>query len=144
VRIGKARYAHRRKGKAMWNWVRWGLIGLGGLFVVGIIVVNFAGWQQAWRASREATRQLVYVVPPGTTAKLGAGQAVNVLPGTVELQIGGQDTLIIRNEDVFPIDIGGVKIDTGQSYIQQFTVPGTFDLVCSVHTSDKIRVIVKP
>ena len=128
----------------MWNWVRWVLVGFGVVVIVGIVAVNFAGWQQAWRESREATRQLVYVVPEGTTAKLGAGQAVNVLPGTVELQIGGQDTLIIRNEDIFPIDIGGVKIDTGQSYIQQFTVPGTFDLVCSVHTSDKIRFIVTP
>lgn len=128
----------------MWNWLRWGLIGLGIVFVVGIVAVNFAGWQEAWRASRQATRELVYVVPAGTTAKLGAGQAVNVLPNTVELQIGVRDTLVIRNEDVFPIDVGGVRINTGQSYVQQFTVPGTFDLVCSVHTSDKIRVVVKP
>jgi plastocyanin len=128
----------------MWNWLRWGLVGLGIVIVGGIVAINFAGWQEAWRASREATRQLVYVVPAGTTAKLGAGQAVNVLPNTVELQIGVQDTLVIRNQDVFPIDVGGVRINTGQSYIQQFTVPGTFDLVCSVHTSDKIRVIVKP
>jgi plastocyanin len=128
----------------MWNWLRWGLIGLGIVFVAGIVAVNFAGWQEAWRASRQATRELVYVVPAGTTAKLGAGQAVNVLPNTVELQIGARDTLVIRNEDVYPIDVGGVRISTGQSYVQQFTVPGTFDLVCSVHTSDKIRVIVKP
>lgn len=128
----------------MWNWLRWGLVGLGVLFVVGIVAANFAGWQQAWRESREATRRLVYVVPAGTVARLGAGQAVNVLPASVELRLGGQDTLVIRNEDMFPIDVGGVRIDTGQSYIQQFTVPGTFDLVCSVHSGDKIRVIVKP
>src|SRR5581483_1232497 len=134
----------KRRGMTMWNWLRWGLVGLGIVIVGGIVAINFAGWQEAWRASREATRQLVYVVPAGTTAKLGAGQAVNVLPNTVELQIGVQDTLVIRNQDVFPIDVGGVRINTGQSYIQQFTVPGTFDLVCSVHTSDKMRVIVKP
>ncbi len=128
----------------MWNGLRWVLIALGVVFVIGIVAVNFAAWEQDWRATREATRQLVYVVPAGTTAKLGAGQAVNVLPGTVELQIGAKDTLVIRNDDDFPIDVGGVRISTGQSYIQQFTVPGTFDLVCSVHTSDKIRVVVRP
>ncbi len=128
----------------MWNWIRWGLVALGALFIGGIVAVNFIGWQQSWRQTREATRQLVYVVPEGTTAQLGAGQAVNVLPGTVELEIGGKDTLVIRNEDAFPIDIGGMRIGTGQAYIQQFTAPGSFDLVCSVHPSDKIRVIVKP
>ena len=128
----------------MWDRLRWVLIAVGILFVVGVIAINYAGWYESWRQAREATRQLVYVVPAGTTAKLGAGQAVNVLPGTVELQIGAQDTLVIRNEDYLPIDVGGVKIETGQSYIQQFTEPGTFDLVCSVHVSDKIRVVVKP
>lgn len=128
----------------MWNWLRWGLIGLGIVFVGGIVAVNFAGWQEGWRESRLASRQVVYVVPEGTTAKLGAGQAVNVLPNIVELQVGAQDTLIIRNEDSFPIDIGGARITSGQSYIQEFTQPGTFDLVCSVHTADKIRIVVKP
>lgn len=128
----------------MWNWLRWALVALGVLFIAGVIVVNFPRWYESWRTGREAVRQLVYVVPAGTTAKLGAGQAVNVLPNVVELEVGVKDTLVIRNEDVSPIDVGGMKISTGQSYIQQFTVPGTFDLVCSVHTSDKIRVVVKP
>jgi len=128
----------------MWNRVRWGLIALGALGIVGIIAVNAAGWAQAWQQARAATRQLVYVVPEGTTAQLGAGQAVNALPGIVELQMGAQDTLVIRNQDAYPIEVGGVKIAPGQAYIQTFTEPGTFDLMCSVHVADKIRVVVKP
>ncbi|MDL1896821.1 hypothetical protein FBQ82_11130 [Anaerolineae bacterium CFX7] len=128
----------------MWNWIRWALIALGVIFIVGIGVMNLAGWQQTWRATRQATRQVVYVVPEGTAAQLGAGQAVNVLPGTVELEIGAQDTLVIRNEDALPIEIGGMRIEPGQAYIQQFTAPGVFDLVCSVHSADRIRVIVNP
>lgn len=128
----------------MVNWLRWGLIGAGVLAIGGIIAANLLLWNQNGRGETRGARELVYVVPAGTTERLGAGQAVNVLPNVIELSAGGTNTLVIRNQDTAPIEVGGIKIATGQSYIQTFETPGAYDLVCSVHPSDKIRVIVKP
>ncbi len=124
----------------MLNRLRWIFI-LGGVLALGGIVV----WSiPRWRAPNAppVAQELVYVVPRGTIANQGLGGTVNVLPNVVELTVGRQDTLVIRNEDQYPIDVGGVLIHPGQQYKQRFTKPGTFDLVCSVHSDDKIRVIV--
>jgi hypothetical protein len=126
----------------MRKWLPGGLIALGAVLIVAVLAINIPGWYEAWRLDREATRQVVYVVPKGTVVKIGSGQAVNVLPSRVDLTIGGKDTLVIRNQDDFPLEVGGLNIKPGEQYIQKFTRPGTFDLVCSVHKSDKIQVIV--
>jgi hypothetical protein len=128
----------------MWDRMRWVLIALGVLFIAGIMAVNVFNLFGVRGSDDAAARELVYVVPEGTSAKLNAGQVVAVLPNQVELVIGAQDTLVIRNADSAPIEVGGVKIQPGQQYKQQFTRPGTFDLVCSVHDSDRIRVVVLP
>jgi len=128
----------------MWKWLRWGLIGAGILAIGGIVAANLWLWNQSGHDAKRAARELVYIVPAGTTERLGAGQAVNVLPNVIELAVGGANTLVIRNQDTAPIEVGGIKIATGQSYIQTFETPGAFDLMCSAHPSDKIRVIVKP
>lgn len=126
----------------MSKWMGWGALGLVVLVVGALIGINAPVWYEAWRASRESTRQQVYVVPAGTTARLAAGQAVTALPNEVHLTIGGQDTIVIRNDDTLPFDVGGVLVQPGQKYVQQFKHPGTFFLVCSVHTSDRIRIVV--
>jgi hypothetical protein len=126
----------------MWNRLRWILIALGLALVIAVVAMNFPTWYENWRLEREATQQVVYVVPKGTVSKIGSGQAVNVLPGMVALTVGSRDTLVIRNEDDFPLEVGGLRIKPGEQYIQKFTRAGTFDLVCSVHTSERIRVVV--
>jgi hypothetical protein len=128
----------------MWKWLRWAVIALCGVIVLGIIVLNVYVISQSARATAEPPRELVYVVPQGTIGKLGIGLTAAILPNQVELVVGGQDTLVIRNQDLYPIDVGGVLIHPGQEFRQQFTRAGTFDLMCSVHADEKIRVIVKP
>lgn len=125
------------------NRFRWVFIALGIVFSIGAISINVLQNRGPAQTPPPGNRQLVYVVPQGTIAKVGTGLSASILPNQVELTIGKQDTLVIRNEDLYPIEVGGLLIHPGQQYKQQFTKPGTFDLVCSVHDNTKIRVIVK-
>lgn len=126
-----------------WNWLRWGLIGIGIAFVVGVAALNIVGLSPLQRQTQPVINELVYVIPKGTITNIGLGAASSVLPNQVELTVGGQDTLVIKNEDLYPFDVGGVLLHPGQSYRQKFTRPGTYDLACSVHAADRIRVIVR-
>lgn len=125
----------------MFNWLRWGFILGGMVIVVGIVVWSAPRWFNPASTANTGPRELMYVVPRGTIANQGLGATVSVLPSQVELTVGRQDTLIIRNEDLYPIEVAGVLIHPGQQYKQQFTRAGEYDLVCSVHTGDKIREI---
>lgn len=127
-----------------WSWLEWGLIVVGVVFVVGVVALSFSGLSPFQRPNKPVVRELVYVVPKGTIANLGLGATSSVLPNQVDLTVGGLDTLVITNEDLYPIDVGGVLLNPGQSYRQQFKRAGTSDLACSVHAADKIRVIVHP
>ena len=127
-----------------WNWLRWGLIVVGIVFVIVVVVSNLIGLARPQTPSQPVSRELVYVVPKGTIEKLGLGAGGSILPDKMELTLGGQDTLVIRNEDLYPIEVGGVLLHPGQSYRQKYTRAGTYDLICSVHTGDKIQIIVHP
>jgi hypothetical protein len=113
--------------------------------VAAIIVVvgGVAGFFWWSATQREQTRQLVFVVPPGTVAKIANGEEVQVLPDLIEMSLDGQDTLIIRNDDTAEILVGPYKIAPGQQFRQQFFNPGTFELNCSVHKSDILRIVVR-
>lgn len=106
-----------------------------------IIVLASAGWW-AW-GSFEQRRQLVYVIPAGTSAQIARGAAVDVLPTTIELERNVRDTLVIRNDDTQPLQIGPYLVAPGQRFVQRYPNRGTFDLLCSVHPGHRMRVIVR-
>jgi hypothetical protein len=97
-------------------------------------------WLSAWRAE---ARRVEFVVPPGTAARLAAGEEPAILPQTITLTLGLRDTLVIRNEDTQSVQIGPFKIEPGQQFVQRYYNPGTYDLVCSIHESEQLRVIVR-
>lgn len=107
------------------------------------LVVLGAGGAWWWLQSRAAARELVYVIPPGTVDRLAAGETIEVLPGTINLTLGAQDTLVIRNEDAQTVTIGPYVLQPGQQYTQRFYNPGSFEMVCSVHPSSQLRIIVR-
>lgn len=88
-------------------------------------------------------RKLVFVIPEGTVARQAAGESVNVLPETITLKLGQQDTLVIRNDDSQAVQIGPFKIGPGQRYEQQYYNRGTFDLVCTLHTTQKLKIVIE-
>jgi hypothetical protein len=88
-------------------------------------------------------REVVFTVPEGSVARLAAGEDVQILPPTIELTLGEKDVLIIRNDDTEPITVGPFKIEPGQRFRQQYHNAGTFDLMCTLHESERLRVVVK-
>lgn len=108
------------------------------LFLLGLTLTLL--WLQQQR--QEAVRSLVVRVEPGSAARMAAGEVLLVFPQQINLRLSEQDTLVIRNDDSEPITIGPYRIAPGQQFVQRYTSPGTFDLLCSIHASGKLRVVV--
>lgn len=109
------------------------------LIVGTLLFVISLGAGVWWFMQRE--HEVLFVVPPGATASLQAGEALEILPATIVLQ--KNDTLIIRNDDSVAVQIGPFPIEPGQRFIRRYMNKGTFDLLCSVHQGEKLRVIVE-
>jgi plastocyanin len=97
---------------------------------------------EATRGEREAARQLVFTIPEGAAARLAAGEELEVLPETILLALDTHDTLVIQNDDRAAVQIGPFKVEPGQRFVQRYYNPGTFDLVCTIHGSQRMRVVV--
>lgn len=96
-----------------------------------------------WTQQANAARELVFAIPAGTGAKLAAGEHVDVLPRTIAIDLSRENTLVIRNEDSEPVTIGPYRIEPGQRFSQRFYNAGTFDLLCSVHGGEPLRIVVQ-
>lgn len=112
--------------------------------VAGMVVLaaSLGGAVGYWHTQRQLERQVVYVIPPGTVERLEAGEAVDVLPATIELTLGRRDVLVIRNDDSRPVTIGPFKVAPGQQFTQRYHNAGTYDLICSIHPGEQLRVVV--
>ncbi len=113
------------------------------LVILALVAISGVGagfWYE--NQQRNASRVLVFTVPPGSVARLAAGEQLEILPQTIELSLRGKDTLVIRNEDVQPIQVGPFKIDPGQQFEQRYYNPGTYELVCTLHESQRLRIVV--
>lgn len=112
--------------------------------VLAFVSILFAmGGLEGWMEQRDARRQLVYVIPPGTSARLQAGEKIDVLPATIRLALDAQDTLVIRNDDSEPVTVGVFRLEAGQQLQQKFTQPGTYKLICSAHSSGELQIVVE-
>jgi hypothetical protein len=105
-----------------------------------VLVIGGTFW---WWSAQNERHDLIYVVPVGTAQRLAAGEALTLFPDTITLNRASQNTLVIRNEDTQSIQIGPYKIAPGQSFTQRFYNRGTFDLTCSLHKSEQLRIIVQ-
>lgn len=113
------------------------------LLLLALLVVGGAGagfWYGYQRYNDN--RYLVFTVPPGSVARLASGEQLDILPQTIELSLRGKDTLVIRNEDVQSIQVGPFKIAPGQQFEQRYYNPGVYELICTVHQSQRLRIVV--
>lgn len=114
------------------------------LALAGLALLLGLGLGGLWalREAREAARTYVVRVPPGTAARLAAGEPVEVFPRRIELRLSEHDTLVVRNDDSEAITVGPYRIEPGQRFVQRFEGPGTFDLICSIHGAERLRIVV--
>jgi hypothetical protein len=101
----------------------------------------------AWAAFapiRVDTRDALFAIPKGTWARRMAGNKVEILPDRIDLTLGLNDTLLLRNDDEVPQQFGPVVIMPGQSFRLPFEVASTYSFACSAHASGQMSVVVAP
>lgn len=105
--------------------------------------VSMAG--AAWAALAPlsiASRDEVFEIPKGTWARRMAGSQVEILPGRIDLTLGLNDQLLLRNLDDVPQQFGPVLIMPGQSFRLPFEVASTYSFDCTAHASGQMQVVV--
>jgi hypothetical protein len=121
------------RARARWLWIALPML---------VLALAYLG---AWRYERinTAEHDVLFVVPRGTAYLQAVGQDNVMLPRSIRLVIGELDTLVIRNEDGFPIRVGPFKLESEQTYRQRFRTPGVYRLVCTtLYHEEQVEVIV--
>jgi hypothetical protein len=101
----------------------------------------------AWAALapiRLASPDELFEIPAGTWARRMAGNKVEILPDRIDLTLGLNDQLLLRNLDEVPQQFGPVLIMPGQSFRLPFEVASTYSFACSAHASGQMSVVVAP
>lgn len=90
------------------------------------------------------TRDELFEIPQGTYARRMAGDKVEILPDRIDLTLGLNDVLLLRNLDEVPQQFGPVLIMPGQSFRLPFEVASSYSFACSAHASGQMAVVVAP
>ena len=93
--------------------------------------VDDAGAQQA---------DYAYVIPAGAGEALDRGEPLEILPAELEVRQG--EVIEIRNEDDRGHTIGPFFVGGNETLRQEFTSPGEFIGICTVHPSGEIVLTV--
>jgi hypothetical protein len=89
-----------------------------------------------------ASRDLLFEIPNGTWARRMAGDKVEILPSVVQLTLGAQDVLLLRNSDTVPQQFGPVLIMPGQDFRLPFEQVSENQFACTAHSSGQMTVSV--
>jgi len=110
---------------------------------LALIVLGGLGWA-AFAPAVGASRDAVYEIPRGTSARRLAGEHVDIFPQTIRLTLGLRDVLVLRNADSVPHIFGPTLILPGQSFSLPFATASTYSFECSAHPNGGLKVIVEP
>jgi plastocyanin len=81
-----------------------------------------------------------YVIPAGAGEALDAGEPLEILPAELEVTVG--ETIRIVNEDDRGHNVGPWFVGPNETLTQQFSSPGEFEGVCTVHPSGQLVLVV--
>jgi hypothetical protein len=87
--------------------------------VVAAAVVTLTLAAGAWAAFAPlatGSRELTFVIPPGTAARLKGGTPPTVLPSPIHLTVGVRDVLVITNDDEVVHEVGPIILGPRQTY----------------------------
>jgi hypothetical protein len=102
-----------------------------------------AGWA-AFAPLSVASRDQLFEIPKGTWARRMAGEKAEILPERIELTLGANDVLLLRNSDTVPQIFGPVLIMPGQDFRLPFEQAAEYPFACTAHASGQMLVVVKP
>jgi hypothetical protein len=107
------------------------------------LALGATGWA-AFAALPEGARALTFVIPPGTAARLKAGEPFNVLPSPIHLTVGVRDVLVLTNDDDAIHQVGPIILGSRQTYRIPFRRPGNFQYACSLHAAGTLTLVIAP
>lgn len=91
-----------------------------------------------------ASHDELFEIPKGTAARRLAGEKIEILPQTIHLTLGLNDTLVFRNADTAPHIFGPTLIMPGQSFRLPFAQPSTYSFQCTAHANGQLNIVVEP
>ena len=83
-----------------------------------------------------------YTIPEGAGLALDAGKPLSILPGSLTATVG--QTIRIVNEDTRGHSVGPWFVSGGATLRQEFTTPGAYEGLCTVHPSGEFILQVLP
>jgi hypothetical protein len=92
---------------------------------------------------REDARQLVIVIPDGTAERIAAGETDSTPPHRIEMVVGVQDVLVIRNEDTVWHQVGPYRIAPGRTLTQRFSQPGVIRQACTITPGQQVEIVIR-
>jgi hypothetical protein len=113
------------------------------IVALGVAAVALAGL--AWAAfvpPRVDSHDELFEIPKGTWARRMAGNKVEILPNRIDLTLGLNDHLLLRNLDDVPQQFGPVLVMPGQSFRLPFEVASTYSFDCTAHASGQMSIVV--
>ena len=113
------------------------------LWLLPVIVLAPLVWA-AFAPLELPSRDELFEIPKGTYARRMAGDKVEILPDRIDLTLGLNDQLLLRNLDDVPQQFGPVLVMPGQSFRLPFEVASTYSFACSAHASGQMAVVVAP
>ena len=115
------------------------------LRIVAVALAAVASAGLAWAAfvpPRVESHDELFEIPKGTYARRMAGDKVEILPNRIELTLGLNDHLLLRNLDDVPQQFGPVLMMPGQSFRLPFEVASTYSFDCTAHASGQMTIVV--
>lgn len=92
--------------------------------------------------STNSSRERWIIIPLGTQALLRNGQGDNVIPSELHLSVTGQNTLVIRNDDIADHKVGPFFIRAGETIRQEFRTAAEFVGTCTIRHGSEVSIIV--
>lgn len=113
------------------------------LIVCAAIVAAPVLWA-AIAAPHLATHDQLFEIPQGTWARRMAGEKIETLPSRIDLTLGLNDELVLKNSDTVPHIFGPVLIMPGQEFRLPFQKASENQFACTAHASGQMTVAVAP
>ena len=115
------------------------------LRIVALALAGAAAAGVAWAAFAPVqvdSHDELFEIPKGTWARRMAGNKVEILPDRIDLALGLNDHLLLRNLDDVPQQFGPVLVMPGQSFRLPFEVASTYSFDCTAHASGQMTIVV--
>ena len=110
---------------------------------LSLLALGGLGWA-AFAPIQLASREELFEIPHGTWARRMAGEKIEILPNTIQLTLGINDVLLLRNADEVPQAFGPALVMPGQSFRLPFATASTYSFASTAHASGQLNVIVEP